>query len=115
MNWELDRKVTWRRGVKDDISQGEWYLLPSEARRAWFFFRECLLSWMVYHLDISLGVRKEQHCDSIIPSFISWNCATEYIFLSSIVLFTDSFYQRQDEYTIVSPLLTTFKNKWFSF
>ena len=30
-----------------------------------------------YHLDISLGVRKEQHCDSIIPSFISWNCAIE--------------------------------------
>lgn len=61
-----------------------------------------------YHLDISLGVRKEQHCDSIIPSFISWNCATEYIFLSSIVLFTDSFYQRGRMNTPLSPFIDYF-------
>ena len=77
VSWELDVKVTRRGGVGMTLHR-ENEVSASIGRHAMPGFLWGVLAIVDgYHLGIPLGVRKEQHCDSSIPSLISWNCAIE--------------------------------------
>jgi len=77
VNWELDIKLTRRRGVRMTLYRENEVSASIKRHGMPGFLWGVFAIIDGYHLDISLGVRKEQHCDSIIASFISWNCAIE--------------------------------------